>query len=76
MDVPKCIVTLPKVCDIYRKDFGPGEPFDCLAFILQYLEEEMQTVIIDMSNKETSSPSIKYHNSNDHFHSTLKLLEV
>lgn len=73
LDAPRRTIFLPKICDVYRKDFGPGEPFDCVQFCVQYLDEDTQTVVIDMFNDDLNSPVIKYQAPSELTHSNLKL---
>ena len=67
-------IVLPKVCDIYRKDFGSGDPYDCVAFILQYMDEDEQDKIVELFTDETNAPSIKYQPGQQTFLTNLTLM--
>ena len=75
IDVKKRLIVLPKVCEIYINDFGgKGEnnSVSCLLFCLQFLDEERQSIIIDLISDDNGTPAIKYQHSNDSFYSFLK----
>jgi len=74
VDVSKRVILVPKICDVYRKDFGEGDPYDCVSFCLQYLDEATQEKIIELFTDETNAPSIRYRSSSDHFQSNLQLM--
>ncbi len=61
-------IILPKVCDLYKDDFG-GEPMDLLRHILRYLgREQWESASLLISNGKQAV--IKYHDikfvSHDH----------
>mmetsp|Transcript_22242 Transcript_22242/g.33297 ORF Transcript_22242/g.33297 Transcript_22242/m.33297 type:complete len:855 (-) Transcript_22242:172-2736(-) len=77
VDVSKRTVTLPKICEVYKNDFGSDFP-SIYNYFLQFMDEENQNTWIEMINSEThgnSSISFKFHHSPDRFYSILKLLE-
>jgi len=67
-------IVLPKVCDIYRKDFGSGDPYDCVAFILQHMDEDEQDKIVELFTDETNAPSVKYQPGQQTFLTNLTLM--
>jgi len=67
-------IVLPKVCDVYRKDFGSGDPYDCVSFILQYMDEDSQDKIVELFTDETNAPVIKYRPSQQTFLHNLTLM--
>jgi len=58
VDMVKKIVTLPKICEVYRNDFGDT---DVVHYCLQYLDENLQSQILACLN--SGNPSIRYHNA-------------
>ena len=71
VDVARRTITLPKVCEIYRRDFGSGDGYDCISFCLQYLDDDTQDAIIDLFVDETNSPRVQYRSSEQEFWSNL-----
>lgn len=69
VDTKKRIITLPKVCEVYRNDFGDGTSQDCLAFCIKYLSEEVQETALDFLGE--NSCWIKYQPASESFHSSL-----
>ena len=67
-------IVLPKICDVYRQDFGSGDPYDCISFILQYMDEDSQDQIVELFTDETNAPSIKYRPSQQSFVTNLTLM--
>ena len=45
IDKKKRTVFLPKVCDVYRNDFGMGDGLICLSLCLVYMDEQDQLAI-------------------------------
>mmetsp|Transcript_38395 Transcript_38395/g.115034 ORF Transcript_38395/g.115034 Transcript_38395/m.115034 type:complete len:104 (-) Transcript_38395:91-402(-) len=76
VDVPKRILYLPKVTDLFRKDFGQGNPFDAVQYCLQFLDQDTQASIIDMLNNDANNPQVKFLNASDQFHSNLTVMAV
>lgn len=70
-DVPKRTISLPKVCDVYRRDFGQGDPVETLQYCMQFLDEDTQVVVIDMFSNDGNSPQVKFLNASDQFHTPL-----
>jgi len=74
VDSPKNTVTLPKVCEVYRNDFGQGDLTSCLMYCLKFLDAKKQKEIVDLINNEaTVNVVMKYQPICDTFHSHLKL---
>ena len=67
-------IVLPKICDVYSRDFGSGDPYDCISFILQYMDEDSQDKIVELFTDETNAPSIKYRPSQQSFVTNLTLM--
>lgn len=67
-------IVLPKVCEVYKDDFGSGDPYDCISFILQYMDEDSQDKIVELFTDETNAPSIKYRPSQQSFVTNLMLM--
>lgn len=71
VDISKKIVTLPKVCDVYRNDFE-GTAKTCVEYCLKYLNESIQSKLSEILEKSPSLVSYKYEQSSDIFHNILK----
>lgn len=68
------VIWLPKLCDVYRNDYGSGDSLSCLAFCTRFLTVDRQrTVSILM--KDDSPCAIKFLPCADHFHQLLTRLE-
>lgn len=65
----KRVVFLPKVCDVYRNDFGMGDCLVCLSQVLRYLDESSQLTIAALLENggqiavRFKQPSEKFHTS-------------
>mmetsp|Transcript_35336 Transcript_35336/g.85224 ORF Transcript_35336/g.85224 Transcript_35336/m.85224 type:complete len:100 (+) Transcript_35336:1217-1516(+) len=59
IDKRKKTVFLPKVCDVYRNDFGMGDGLVCLSQCLIYLEDSDQLAIASLL--EDGMVSVKFH---------------
>jgi len=71
VDRKKQSLLLPKVCDIYRNDFGDGDSMHCLSFCIRFLKEEDQRLVIDLLNTGFRGYTIKFYSPTDTFHSYL-----
>lgn len=72
VDLPRKTVTLPKVCEVYRNDFGDGDANCCVHYCLQYLDNKTQHQLLEWL--KLGSPYIRYQQSCNRFHSCLELL--
>jgi hypothetical protein len=65
----KRVVFLPKVCDVYRNDFGMGDCLVCLSQVLRYLDESSQLTVASLLENggqiavRFKQPSEKFHTS-------------
>mmetsp|Transcript_411 Transcript_411/g.432 ORF Transcript_411/g.432 Transcript_411/m.432 type:complete len:1353 (+) Transcript_411:82-4140(+) len=73
IDVNKRVVSLPKICEVYRNDFGDGDSLALLHYCLQYMEEKDQATLTELIRCESGSLSIKFEHSPDSFYSILKV---
>ena len=67
----KRTVFLPKVCDVYRDDFGDG--LVCLSRCLIYLDTKSQLAIGGLL--EGGVVSVKFSHASNGFHSSLMLMD-
>jgi len=74
VDFTRRIITLPKICDVYRNDFGDGDPHCCAEFCAQFLEEKERGNALELLNSFPSSVAFRYKGICDNFHSSLKLM--
>lgn len=69
IDKRKKTVFLPKVCDIYRNDFGLGDGLVCLSQCLSYLDESDQEAIGELL--EEGVVQVKFQRNCEEFHPNL-----
>lgn len=74
IDKRKRTVFLPKVCDVYRNDFGNGDGLMCLSQCLKYLSDTDQLTIVALLNDGVGSITVKFRPPNEQFHTNLTLL--
>jgi len=74
IDKKKRTVFLPKVCDVYRNDFGMGDGLVCLSQCIKYLNDSDQLAIAALLNDGIGSISVKFRPSCEQFHANLVLL--
>jgi hypothetical protein len=71
IDPKKSVIILPKICEIYKSDFG-GDPLACLNFCMGGLDEgtasTIRVMMMDMSNL-----TIRYQHTSDQYHTSLRL---
>jgi len=73
IDVAKKVIFLPKVCDVYRNDYGNGDPTSILMYCLKYLEESEQKRI--MRHVKSSDAVIKFQSTSEQYYDFLKMRE-
>lgn len=61
IDTEKRIITLPKMCSIFRNDFGSDQR-SCVIKLLEFMEPELQTLISNML-EDGNYTVIKYDSS-------------
>lgn len=72
IDTSKTQVVLPKVCDVYRNDFG-GESSSCLSYCEAFLDESHLKALKAIGRRrEGTSVNIKFHPCADQYHTLLK----
>jgi Protein of unknown function, DUF547 len=73
VDMKRRTVILPKVCDVYRSDFGPGDSISVLRFCVGSMDVEtaskVRLMLIDEHNLV-----VKYQHTQEQYHSQLKAL--
>lgn len=71
IDPKKSVIILPKICEVYKNDFG-GDALSCLKFCLGGLDEgtasTIRVMMMDMSNLV-----IRYQHTTDQYHTSLTL---
>ena len=70
INAKKRLVTIPKVCDVYRNDFGMGDCLVCLSQILRYLDEVNQLSIASLL-ENGGQITVKFKQASDRFHPSL-----
>lgn len=71
IDVSKGVIVLPRVCEIYKHDFG-GDPNAILRFCETFLDSHMLAAIRARSQDEST---IRFRPSSEHYYPLLKLLQ-
>jgi len=71
IDSKKRLILLPKICDIYRNDFGNGDSNSCLYFCLQFVNSDKQNAILSLM--EGNVAAIKFQNFCDTYHLNLSM---
>lgn len=74
IDTQKTTVVLPKVCDVYKNDFGNGDVIVCLSLCLRYLNVGDQLSIANLL--ENGMVSVKFRSPSDQFHTHLTSLDT
>ena len=69
IDTQKTTVVLPKVCDVYKSDFGNGDVIVCLSQCLRYLDVGDQLKLAELL--ENGMVSVKFRSPSDKFHTHL-----
>ena len=69
IDKRKRTVFLPKICEIYRNDFGLGDGLVCLSQCLVFLDESSQLAIAALL--EDGVVSVKFKRPGYQFHPNL-----
>ena len=72
VDSKRRIVTLPKVCEIHRNDFGNGEFLSILKFCRDEMDNELGKTIRAVMEGEKNL-TIKFQHTQEQYHSSLKL---
>lgn len=70
INVKKRVVTIPKVCDVYRNDFGMGDCLVCLSQILRYLDESKQLLIASLL-ENGGQITVRFKTPSECFHANL-----
>jgi len=66
VDLTKKIVTLPKVCEVFRNDFGDGDCLSCINYCFHHLDEDAQFKVLECL--KLGCPTIRYNQHCDRFH--------
>lgn len=70
INVKKRIVTIPKICDVYRNDFGLGDRLVCLSQLLRYLDESNQILIANLL-ENGGQITVRFRELSERFHPNL-----
>lgn len=69
VDLSKKVIMLPKICEIYRDDFGGSSPLSICHYCLKFLDKST-LLLIEMCN-DHGVPTYKFGGTCDSFHSIL-----
>lgn len=73
VDHSKRTIYLPKVCDVYRKDFGSGDVLSCFGFCVG-LNDRGQD-LVQLTTEEDPPYSIKFASNAEKYHQLLARLD-
>ena len=73
VDAKRRLVILPKICEVYKNDFG-GDSMSCLRFCMGLLDEGTSSILRVMMMDE-GNLSIRYQHTADQFHTALRYRE-
>ncbi|KAL3903743.1 MAG: hypothetical protein SGILL_010330, partial [Bacillariaceae sp.] len=72
VDTRRKTVTLPKVCEVYRNHFGPGDSLSILKFCVGGMDEDTANFVRQLITDEKNL-IIKFQHTPDQYISSLKL---
>jgi Protein of unknown function, DUF547 len=75
VDTRRRTVTLPKVCEVYRHDFGRGDSLSILKFCVGGMDEDTSN-FVRMLLTDEKNLVIKFQHTPDQYHSSLRLRNV
>lgn len=73
VDMKRSTVVLPKVCEVFRNDFGPGDSLSVLKFCVASMEAEAASKVRLMLIDEHKLV-VKYQHTSEQYHASLKQL--
>ena len=73
VDNKRRIITLPKVCEIRRNDFGNGEVIDVLKLCMDEMHNDLGNSIREVVDKGEKGLTIKFQHNQEHYHNSLRL---
>lgn len=73
VDAKRKIITLPKVCEIHRNDFGYGDFLQILKECLGEMENNLGNAIRTILEKGDKGVTIRFQHTHEQYHSSLKL---
>uniref|UniRef100_A0A7S4EP11 DUF547 domain-containing protein n=1 Tax=Pseudo-nitzschia australis TaxID=44445 RepID=A0A7S4EP11_9STRA len=74
VDTKRRIVTVPKVCEIHRNDFGSGELLNILNICIDEMDNDLGNAIRAVVEKKGEKGlTIRFQHSQEQYHSSLKL---
>lgn len=72
VDTRRRTVTLPKVCEVYKHDFGGGDFLPILKFCVEGMDEDTRNFVRLLLTDEKNL-IIKFQHTTDQYHSSLRL---
>jgi len=74
VDVPKRVIVLPRICAIYRNDFGNGDDTVAIMFCITFLNDGVKNDVLRLLKNESNVPVyMKLQPISEQYHSRLKL---
>lgn len=70
VDKAKRVLILPKVCDVYRNDFGDTRA--CIDFCLKFMNDSDRSFLIDLLENSSNTLAVKYSHNCGTFYPNLK----
>ena len=73
VDVSKRVITIPKICDVYRHDFGNGDHTVAIMFCVTFLNGNDREDVMRLLQNESQGPLyMKYQPTSEQYYSCLK----
>jgi hypothetical protein len=73
VDTKRRIITMPKVCEIRRNDFGNGEILNVLKICMDEMDSYLGNSIREVIEKGGKGLTIKFQPTQEQYHSSLRL---
>lgn len=74
VDASKRVIVLPRVCAVYRNDFGNGDDTVAVMYCISFLDETAREQVLTVLTNEAQVPMyIKVQPISEQYHSYLKL---
>lgn len=75
IDESKRVILVPKVCEVFRHDFGfegTNTAIACLQYCIGFMEDSMASKVQDLL-QDSPSASIKFQHASENYHTYLRL---
>lgn len=73
VDVSKRVIVLPRVCAVYRNDFGNGDDTVAIMFCVTFLSDGVREKVVSILKDQSVPMYMKHQPISEVYHSCLKL---